>query len=137
MPAPIELLRRIPLFSELDNKELEGIANSMKERVFKSGDTITEEGKGGVGFFIIEDGRAKVTIRGEERASFGPGDYFGEIALVADVDRTATVTAESELRTWGMTFWDFRPIVEANASVAWKLLQVMARRLQAAEERAG
>jgi CRP/FNR family transcriptional regulator, cyclic AMP receptor protein len=136
MAAPVELLRRIPLFSDLDRRELEGIANSMKERSFGAGDTIAEEGKGGVGFFVIEDGQASVSVRGEERASLGPGDYFGEIALVADVDRTATVKADTDLKCWGLTFWDFRPIVESNASVAWKLLQVMARRLQAAEQRA-
>ena len=135
MAAPTELLQRVPLFSDLDRRELEGVASSMKERTFNPGDTIAEEGKGGVGFFVIESGAASVSVRGEERAKLGAGDYFGEIALIADVDRTATVTADSELRCWGMTFWDFRPLVESNASIAWKLLQVMGKRLQAAEQR--
>jgi CRP-like cAMP-binding protein len=133
--APTELLHRVPLFSDLDNKELSGIADTMKLRTFGAGETIAEEGKGGVGFFVIEDGRARVTVHGEERARLGPGDYFGETALVADIDRTATVSAETDLRCWGMTFWDFRPLVEQNASIAWKLLQVMGKRLQAAEQR--
>ncbi len=135
MAAPTELLQRVPLFSDLDRRELEGVASSMKERTFKAGDTIAEEGKGGVGFFVIEDGTASVSVHGEERAKLGAGDYFGEIALIADIDRTATVKADTELKCWGMTFWDFRPLVETNASIAWKLLQVMGKRLQAAEQR--
>ena len=137
MAAPTELLQRVPLFSDLDRRELEGVASSMKERVFKAGDTIAEEGKGGVGFFVIENGEATVTVRGDERGRLKAGDYFGEIALVADISRTATVKAETELKCWGMTFWDFRPLVESNASIAWKLLQVMAKRLQEAEAQRG
>ena len=133
MAAPTELLQRVPLFSDLDRRELAGVASSMKERVFKAGDTIAQEGKGGVGFFVIESGEASVTVHGAERGKLKPGDYFGEIALIADLGRTATVKAETELRCWGMTFWDFRPLVESNASIAWKLLQVMAKRLQQAE----
>ncbi len=133
--APVELIKRVPLFSDLDNRELKQIARSMKERTFRAGDTITEEGKGGVGFFVIAGGTAKVSIGGEEVRTFGEGDYFGEIGLIADIDRTATIKAESELKCYGMTSWDFRPLVESNASIAWKMLQVMAQRLKEAEAR--
>jgi CRP-like cAMP-binding protein len=133
--APVELIKGVPLFSDLDDRELRQIAQSMKERTFSAGDVVTEEGKGGVGFFVIEDGNAKVSVGGQERGALGPGDYFGEIALIADIDRTATITAESDLRCYGMTFWDFRPLVENNASIAWKLLQAMAQRLKQAEQR--
>ena len=94
---------------------------------------MTEEGKGGIGFFVIADGTAKVSIGGKDVRSIGAGDYFGEIGLVADMDRTATITAESDLRCYGMTSWDFRPLVESNASIAWKMLQVLAQRLKEAE----
>jgi CRP/FNR family cyclic AMP-dependent transcriptional regulator len=133
--APVELIKNVPLFSDLDDRELRQIAQSMKERTFSAGDVVTEEGKGGVGFFVIDDGNAKVSVGGQERGALGPGDYFGEIALIADIDRTATITAESDLRCYGMTFWDFRPLVENNASIAWKLLQAMAQRLKQAEQR--
>jgi CRP/FNR family transcriptional regulator, cyclic AMP receptor protein len=137
VPAPEELIRQVPLFSELDKRELQGLSSSMKERTFKAGDTIANEGQSGIGFFIIEEGEASVSVGGQERASLGPGDHFGEVALIDDGARTATVTAKSDLRTYGITSWEFRPLVEQNASLAWKLLQQMAKRLRDAEQRAG
>jgi len=121
------LLKRVPIFEGLDNRELERIAASMKQRTFGAGDTVTTEGQGGVGFFVIEDGEARVTIHGDERRRLGPGDYFGEVALLNDSPRTATITAETELRCYGMTSWDFKPLVESHGSIAWKMLQAMAK----------
>jgi CRP-like cAMP-binding protein len=133
--APVDLLHRVPLFSDLEQKELQQVAKSFKERTFNPGDTIASEGTGGIGFFVIADGTAKVSVQGEERASLGPGDYFGEIALIDDGARTATVTADSELRCYGLTSWEFRPLVETDSRIAWKLLQAMAKRLREAEQR--
>ena len=128
MPGPaVDLLKRVPLFSDLENKELEEIAGSMKQRSFSSGQQIAVEGESGVGFFVIEDGDASVTVHGDEVRRLGPGDYFGEIALIAQTPRTATVTAETDLKTYGMTFWDFRPLVEQTPGIAWKLLQSFAK----------
>jgi CRP-like cAMP-binding protein len=118
-----QLLKKVPLFSDLEGRELEEIAGSMKQRRFSPGQEIAVEGESGVGFFVIEDGEARVTVHGDEVRRLGPGDYFGEIALIAQSPRTATVTAESELKTYGMTFWDFRPLVEQTPGIAWKLLQ--------------
>jgi CRP/FNR family transcriptional regulator, cyclic AMP receptor protein len=123
----VDLLRRVPIFEGLDNRDLERIAGSLKQRTFRAGDTVTTEGQGGVGFFVIEDGEAKVTIHGSERRRLGPGDYFGEVALLNDSPRTATITAETELRCFGMTSWDFKPLVESHGSIAWKMLQAMAK----------
>jgi len=130
-----DLLKRVPLFSDLSDKERENVANTMKQRTFQPGDTIAAEGTGGVGFFVIDDGEAVVTVGGEEVGRLGRGDYFGEIALIAETDRTATVKAQSELRCYGLTSWEFRPLVEGNASIAWKLLEAMAQKLRAAEQR--
>ena len=132
--APVELIEKVPLFSDLDKRELKEIADSMKERSFTAGDIVTEEGKGGVGFFVIDDGSATVSVAGQDVRTLGAGDYFGEIGLIADIDRTATITAVTDLRCYGMTFWDFRPLVESNASIAWKLLLAMAQRLKEAEQ---
>ncbi|HET9323650.1 MAG TPA: cyclic nucleotide-binding domain-containing protein [Gaiellaceae bacterium] len=122
-----QLLKRVPLFSDLNGKELDQIASTMRRREFSAGQEIAREGESGVGFFVIEEGNAKVSVHGAERRRLGPGDYFGEIALIAQGARTATVTAESDLSALGMTFWDFRPLVESNASIAWKLLQSFAK----------
>jgi CRP-like cAMP-binding protein len=128
--AAANLLRRVPIFSDLDGKELERIAASMKERTFRAGDKVTEEGQSGVGFFVIEDGEAKVTVGGEERRRLGAGDYFGEVALLNESARTATITAETDLKCYGLTSWEFRPLVETHGSIAWKLLQAMSKTYQ-------
>jgi CRP-like cAMP-binding protein len=135
MSAPPELVHGVPLFADLDKRELQGVASSMKERTFNPGQTIASEGQTGIGFFVIAEGTAKVTQGDEERATLGPGDYFGEIALIDDGTRTASVTADSDLKVYGLTSWEFRPLVETNASIAWKLLQTMAKRLREAEGR--
>jgi CRP/FNR family transcriptional regulator, cyclic AMP receptor protein len=124
----IELLRRVPLFSGLDSRDLRDIATTMKERRFSAGDVIAQEGQTGVGFFVIEEGEARVEVDGEEVRRLGAGDYLGEIALIAEAPRTATVTAETDLVALGLTSWEFRPIVETNASIAWKLLETLAKR---------
>jgi CRP/FNR family cyclic AMP-dependent transcriptional regulator len=125
-----DLLQRVPIFSDLDRKELERIAASMKQRTFEAGDNVTQEGTGGVGFFVIEEGEARVTIGGEERRRLGPGDYFGEVALLNESARTATIVAETDLRCYGLTSWEFRPLVETHGSIAWKLLQAMSKTYQ-------
>ena len=130
----IDVLGRVPIFSDLNKRELERIARSFRERRFSAGDTVVEEGKGGVGFFVVADGSATVTVHGEPRGALGPGDYFGEIALIDDGARSATVTAESDLRCFGLAPWEFRPLVETNAGIAWKLVQAMAKRLRDAEQ---
>jgi CRP/FNR family transcriptional regulator, cyclic AMP receptor protein len=122
-----DLLERVPIFSDLDRKELGRIAASMKERTFRAGDTVTSEGQSGVGFFVIADGEAKVTVGGQERRRLGVGDYFGEVALLNESARTATITAESDLHCYGLTSWEFRPLVETHGSIAWKLLQAMSK----------
>jgi len=135
MSAPPELVQGVPLFADLDKRELQGLASSMKERSFQPGQTIASEGQTGIGFFVIAEGTAKVTQGEQERATLGPGDYFGEIALIDAGTRTASVTADSDLKVYGLTSWEFRPLVESNASIAWKLLQAMAKRLREAEGR--
>jgi CRP/FNR family transcriptional regulator, cyclic AMP receptor protein len=128
--ASIDMLKKVPLFSGLDNKELQEIASSMRERRFKAGDTVTQEGAGGVGFFVVQDGEAEVNVGGEAKGSVGPGDYFGEIALINESPRTATLTARTDMLCYGMTPWDFRPLVETNSTIAWKLLTAMAEKLR-------
>ena len=128
--ASADILRKVPLFAGLDDKELRQIADTMQERRFSAGSTVTQEGAGGVGFFVVEGGEADVSVGGEQRGTIKAGDYFGEIALLTDSPRTATITARTDLLCYGMTPWDFRPLVESNSTIAWKLLTAMAQKLR-------
>jgi CRP/FNR family transcriptional regulator, cyclic AMP receptor protein len=127
--APVDVLRNVPLFAGLGTRELEQIADTMRERRFAAGDALTEEGSTGAGFFVVETGEADVEVGGEARGSIGPGDYFGEIALLTGSERTATIVARTDMLCYGMTPWDFRPLVESNSEIAWKLLTAMAAKL--------
>ena len=129
MAAPVELIKQVPLFKELSDRDLKSLATSFTERSFTSGTELTAEGQGAAGFFVIESGEAVVTVDGEERRKLGPGDYFGEIALISRGSRTATITATSDGKSYGITAWEFRPLVEGNAAIAWPLLEAMAARV--------
>ena len=132
MPAPPDLLRRVELFESLSDRDLKKLADSFKESTFSAGNVIATEGQRGVGFFVIGEGTVDYSIHEDRVGSGGPGDYFGEVALIDDGPRTATVTATTDVTAYGMTSWEFRPLVEENASIAWELLQKMATRLRAA-----
>jgi Pyruvate phosphate dikinase, AMP/ATP-binding domain/Cyclic nucleotide-binding domain len=132
--APVDVLHGTRLFGALDKSELEQIAPLFKERRFSEGETVIKEGSGGAAFYLIHSGEATVTIEGEQRATLGPGDYFGEVALIDEGARIATITASTDLLCWGLTLWEFRPLVEANGVIAWKLLQTLAKDLREAEQ---
>ena len=132
--APVKALQRVPLFADLTKREVQQIARLFKERRFSEGETVVKEGSGGAAFFVIESGEATVFVRGKKNTTLKPGDYFGEIALIDEGTRMATITASSDLVCYGVTYWDFRPLVEANGVIGWKLLQRMAKMLRAARE---
>ena len=132
--APIKVLQRVPLFTDLNKRELQQIARLFKARRFAEGQTVIQEGSGGAAFFVIESGEATLVIGGKKRKFLKSGDYFGEIALIDEGKRMATITASSELVCYGLTYWDFRPVVQANGVIGWKLLQRMAKMLRDARE---
>ena len=133
-PTPA-LLRNVPLFSDLDERDLESLAEEFNERRFSAGDKIALEGEGGLMFFVVESGELSVEIHGEPVSTMGPGASFGEIALIDRRPRTATVTAASEVKAYGPPVFVFRPFVESRPAVAWKMLESMADRLALAELR--
>lgn len=135
MAAPVELIRRVPLFQKLSDRELKTLAANFTDRKFKAGQELTAEGQGAAGFFVIESGEADVTVEGEKRRTLGPGDYFGEIALISSGSRTATITATSDGMSYGLTPWQFRPLVEEHAQIAWPLLEALAARVRELENR--
>ena len=134
---PVELLERVPLFAGLDRREVEQIARLFKERRFSKGDTVVMEGSGGAAFFLIDSGEATISVHGSERGTLRQGDYFGEIALIDEGPRSATITASTELVCYGLTFWEFRPLVQGNGAIGWKLLQSMARMLRGYQQDVG
>ncbi len=129
-PAPVEKVEKVPFFAGLDRHEVEQIAELFKERRFAAGETVVVEGSAGAAFFLIDSGEATVSIHGVETGTLGDGDYFGEIALIDEGPRAATVTATTDLVCHGLTFWEFRPLVERNGVIGWKLLQSMAKMLR-------
>ncbi len=133
-PVPAEEVKKVPLFADLSPEELERVTGLFKERRFAAGETVTKEGSGAAAFFLIESGEANVSVQGKARATMTAGDYFGEIALIDGGERSATVTAATDLVCYGLTYWDFRPLVQTNAAIAWGLLQALARRVRAEQE---
>lgn len=124
------LLSNVPIFSALTQKELSAIAGAAKEIRHPEGTVLAAEGDRGIGFFMIVDGTARVTVRGRSRSKLGPGDFFGEISLLDEGPRSATVTAETPITLLGLTAWVFKGLVRQYPSIALKMLDVMASRLR-------
>jgi CRP-like cAMP-binding protein len=132
---PVEILRQVPLFEGLDDATLAQLSGDFAERQFAEGTEITKEGVGGLNFFVVETGDATITVGGSQVGTLGPGDSFGEIALVDKAARAATITATTAVRAWALPVWSFRSFVETRPDVAWKLLEILADRLRAAQAR--
>jgi len=128
--APLDVLGKVPLLAGLDQKALRQLSGMLKDRTFRAGETAVDEGAQGIGFFIVLDGTATVTVGGHHVRRLGPGDWFGEIALLAsDSVRTATVKAETDLKCVGMTAWEFRPYLAEHPEIAWQIMGTMAHRI--------
>jgi CRP/FNR family transcriptional regulator, cyclic AMP receptor protein len=136
MKSMVDSLREIPLFADLSSRDLKRLADSMREMSFTDGQEVVAEGKGGVGFFVILDGAARVTQGGEERGTLKAGDYFGEMALIDGDDRTASVHADGALRCAAMTTWTFRPFVKDHPDIAWAMLTALVKRVRETQARA-
>jgi CRP-like cAMP-binding protein len=137
MAITAQELRAVPLLASIGDKELGKLANEVKERHYEAGQAIVKEGSGGIGFFLMVEGTATVSIRGKERGRLKPGDTFGELALFdMSATRAATIVADGPVRCAGMTAWEFRPFVIGHPEVAWSMLGTIAARLRRAEERA-
>lgn len=124
-------LAKVPIFSECTKRELTIIGRAAKEVSHAEGTVIAREGERGVGLFLILEGQCKVTIGGKTKAKLGPGDFFGEVALLDGGPRTATVTAMTPLRLVGITGWVFRGLLMEHPAIALKTLEAVAGRLRA------
>ncbi len=131
----LDILKRIPLFEKLDQRQLKHIANQFVDRSFEAGQAIVTQGQCGIGLFILVSGHAQA-IR--ERADgtkmvvneFGPGDFFGEMALLDEGPRTASVVATEPTRCFVLVAWDFSGILRSDPEVGLRVLQAVAQRFR-------
>jgi MFS family permease len=134
MPAPgpeLELVRGLPMFAHLSLAVTELVAGELRPRRFEPGAVVVREGETGDEFHLVLDGSAAVTVHGRPRPSLGRGDCFGEIALLRDVPRTATITATQTLRTLALGRTEFLTAISGNALSAAAADAIVAERLTA------
>ena len=127
----VEALKRIPLFEGLSRKELTELARTTEDMEVPAGKVLCKEGELGHEFFVIIEGEAEVTRRGKQLATSTSGDFFGEISLLENSPRVATVTAKTRLRFFVLTSHDFRHLLDENPKVERKVLHALARRVLA------
>ena len=125
----VELIKRVPLFAHCSKRELQEVAQLADEIDLREGKEMTRQGSRGREFFVLLEGSANVTKNGRRINTLGSGDFFGEIALVSDTPRTATVTATSPVRALVVTDRSFRRLLEDSPSIQSKVLTALAERL--------
>lgn len=121
------------LFRDLDRKDAQRIGNRMREVSHRAGSEIVTAGSGGVAFLVILEGEVEVRVPDGRTRTLGPGDHFGEMALLDHEGRSATVTARTDLRAAAIAEWNFKPFLIAYPEVAYRLLQTLSRRVREAE----
>jgi CRP/FNR family transcriptional regulator, cyclic AMP receptor protein len=127
----VQALGRAPLFEGLTKKELADLARVTEDLKIEPGTVLCREGRIGREFFVIVDGEAEATKDGRRLATLSGGDFVGEIALLTNKPRTATVTATTPLRCFILTQADFRHVLEASPAVQLKVMKALAERLAA------
>ena len=134
----VEMLAATPLFGAESKKDLGKLARDVHERTFAAGTALTDQGEFGSVFTLIGEGRATVTVDGAAVASLGPGEFFGEMALIDGSNRrSATVVADTEVRALMLTQPAFRAFAKSHPKTMWSLLELLVKRLHAVEERSG
>ena len=131
----LELISSLSLFADLGGPQLEAISHTFDETTFAAGQRILRQGISGSNFYVVVDGEASVKIDGEERASIGRGDFFGEMSLLLGTAPTADVIAVTPLRCLMLAGPDLQGFLDKYPSVMYRMLVAMARRLNAANQR--
>ena len=127
--AKVDLISRVPLFERCSKRELAQVASLADELDLREGKVLTKEGERGREFFVLLEGTADVRRKGRTIRRLGPSDFFGEIALVSNVPRTATVVATSPVRTLVVTDRGFRSLLERSPAIQLKVLEALAERV--------
>nr|BAL58626.1 cyclic nucleotide-binding protein [Candidatus Acetothermum autotrophicum] len=131
----VKFLKKTPLFAQFSEKELEALFSTAKVREFEPGSTIVREGDpAGIGFYLILNGQVEVRKGPKTLAQLGPGDYFGEMALLSDAPRSADVVAVQKTKCLMITRWELRSIISSYPDVALKMMGELARRLSATNQ---
>jgi CRP/FNR family transcriptional regulator, cyclic AMP receptor protein len=135
----VQILSRVPLFSGLSEKQLTKLANRLTKRDYGEGDAIITQGKGGEGLFVLSEGKAEaVRIQPDGETiivnTFGPNDFFGELALLDEGLRTASVIAKSDVSCLILTRWDFKGLLKNEPEMAITMLEELAQRFRKALE---
>ncbi|GCE20490.1 Crp/Fnr family transcriptional regulator [Dictyobacter kobayashii] len=133
-----DALAQVDLFSALDKKELQALAKSCQERSYNAGATLINQGDSGVGLYIITSGTVRISKtkeggHAEDLGELGAGNVLGEMSLLDDLPRSATVTAVDDVKALLVPVWEFRTFLRNHPDVALKLLVVLSRRLRKAE----
>jgi CRP-like cAMP-binding protein len=129
----IDLLKRVPLFAGCSKKELDQISRIADELDFRPGKTLIKQGSPGREFFVLVDGSAEIQRNGKKIDSAGPGEFFGEMALLTDQPRNASVVTTSSVDALIITARNFRSLVESNPLIALKVMRAVADRLPPSE----
>lgn len=132
----LDRLSKVPIFSGCSKKELQTIARAVKQIEHPAGSVIAAEGQPGAGLFILDQGEAVVTIGGRKVNHLRAGDFFGEMALLDGGPRTATVTAKTDVKLFGLTEWVYRGMLLEHPTIALRTLEAMAARLRSATKSA-
>ena len=130
-----DLLKSVPIFSELGRGDLSRLARLMVPRTIKAGDAVIEENDQAAGFFIVSSGKLEAERQGKTLATYGSGDFFGEMALFEGFPRSATVRAVEDSELLAMTRWDFTAELKNRPQIALSMLPVLVRRLREADEK--
>lgn len=132
MAVEIDALRRVRFLAPLKDRDIKRLARTMTERTVEAGEDLVTQGHSAIAFFVMIEGTASVLVGRREVRRLGPGDHFGEIALVLpDAPRTATVRAETPVRVGAMAEWNFKAFVSEHPEVHWPLLVDLAQQLAA------
>jgi len=130
----IPLLKKTPLFAQTSDGSLNGLLKSAVQKTSAAGEKIVEEGKSGVGFYLLLEGKAKVVRDGNEVAELETGNFFGELSVIDGAPRTADVVAETDTTCLVITPWAMKSIISTHPEVALSMLQELARRLRGGDD---
>lgn len=130
-------LRAVPLFASMSDRDLKAVLGGCREELYSDGQAIVREGQPGGPFFLVVEGQAKLTIGGKVKKTFGPGDYFGEIAMIDKGPRTGTIVASGNVKALAIASWDFLALCEQDFKIAHKVMIGLAQQVRALDKAAG